>query len=94
MHVPVAFLSLAALYLLLRQFVRRGDWRRGLLPAFVLLALIGNAIICGVFSGPHGRYQSRIMWLPVFAVALIGLAARSRASLRRPNWSHRSESQD
>lgn len=69
-HVPVAFLALAALYVLLRDVARRRDWRAGVLPAFVLMALIGNAVICGVFSGPHGRYQSRIMWLPVFAVVL------------------------
>lgn len=70
-HVPVAFLSLVGLYLLLRRAVRRRDWRSGLLPAFVLLALLGNAFVCGVFSGPHGRYQSRIMWLPAFTVMLI-----------------------
>jgi len=70
-HVPVAILSLAALYLSLRGAVRRRDWRGSVLPAFVALALIGNALVCGVFSGPHGRYQSRIMWLPTFAVALI-----------------------
>lgn len=70
-HVPVAALSLAALYLVLRRVQRRRDWRAGVLPAFVLVALIGNAFICGVFSGPHGRYQSRIMWLPAFAVLLI-----------------------
>jgi hypothetical protein len=69
-HVPVAFLALASIGLLLRHFVRRGEWRKCLLPAFVLVALIGNAFVCGVFSGPHGRYQSRIMWLPVFVVAL------------------------
>jgi hypothetical protein len=70
-HVPVAFLFLAALYLILRRAWTRRDWKGGLLPAFVLLALLGNAFICGVFSGPHGRYQSRIMWLPAFAVILI-----------------------
>jgi hypothetical protein len=70
-HVPVAILSLAALYMILRRVWMRRDWRGGVLPAFVLIALIGNAIICGVFSGPHGRYQSRIMWLPAFAVLLI-----------------------
>lgn len=69
-HVPIAFLSLIGLYLLLRQAVRRRDWQSGLFPAFVLLALLGNAFVCGVFSGPHGRYQSRIMWLPAFAVML------------------------
>lgn len=70
-HVPVAGLSLVGLYLLLRGVWRRRDWRSGLLPAFVLCALIGNAVVCGIFSGPHGRYQSRIMWLPAFAIMLI-----------------------
>jgi hypothetical protein len=69
-HVPFAFLSLAALGLLLRHAVRRRDWRSAVLPAFVLLAIVGNAFVCGVFSGPHGRYQSRIMWLPALAVVL------------------------
>ena len=69
-HVPVAFLALLSLGLLLRHVFRRREWRKGLLPAFILLAVLGNAFVCGVFSGPHGRYQSRIMWLPVFVVAL------------------------
>ncbi|MGZ6022303.1 MAG: hypothetical protein ACXWLQ_06835, partial [Rhizomicrobium sp.] len=70
-HIPIAFLALLTLGLLLRHAVKRGEWRKGMLPAFVLLALLGNAFVCGVFSGPHGRYQSRIMWLPAFAVVLI-----------------------
>jgi uncharacterized membrane protein YidH (DUF202 family) len=81
-HVPVAFLSLAALFMILRGVVRRRDWRGAVLPAFVLVALIGNALICGAFSGPHGRYQSRIMWLPVFAIVLIGWP-RIETELRR-----------
>jgi hypothetical protein len=81
-HVPVAFLALAALYLVLRRVRRREDWRGGVLPAFVLLALIGNAMICGTLSGPHGRYQSRIMWLPVFAVVLVAWP-RIEGELRR-----------
>jgi hypothetical protein len=70
-HVPVAFIALGALGLLLARALKGGDWRNGLLPAFVLLALIGNAFVCGVFSGPHGRYQSRMMWLPALSVVLI-----------------------
>jgi hypothetical protein len=69
-HVPIGFLSLLALGLLCSHALRRRDWRGAVLPAFVLLALVGNAFVCGVFSGPHGRYQSRIMWLPTLAVAL------------------------
>ena len=45
-----------------------------MLPGLVLVGLIGNAIICGTFSNPHDRYQSRAMWLP----ALVLLLARTR----------------
>jgi len=84
-HIPVAILSLGALYLLLRNAIRRRDWRGTLLPAFVVLALMGNAFVCGVFSGPHGRYQSRIMWLPTFAVALMAWP-RIEAEAQRRLW--------
>ena len=40
------------------------------LPGLVLVALIGNAIICGTFSNPHDRYQSRLIWLPTLVLAL------------------------
>ncbi len=46
--------------------------------AAALLALLANAAITGGLSGPHDRYQSRIMWLPPL-VAVVCLA-----SLRRP----------
>ncbi|HEY0107098.1 MAG TPA: hypothetical protein VGB91_13525 [Rhizomicrobium sp.] len=82
-HVPVAVLSLAALIYLLRRSVTARDWRGSLLPAFVLVALIGNAAVCGAFSGPHGRYQSRIMWLPTFAVALVAWSDIERGLARR-----------
>ncbi|MEI9993680.1 MAG: hypothetical protein WDM91_03710 [Rhizomicrobium sp.] len=70
-HVPIAILSLAALFMVLRRAWLRRDWRGSVLPAFILLALMGNALVCGAFSGPHGRYQSRIIWLPTFVVALM-----------------------
>jgi hypothetical protein len=72
LHVPVALASMLALWWLLRRAVREGNWRDATLPAFILLALLGNAFICGVFSGPHFRYQSRMMWWPALAVVLIG----------------------
>jgi hypothetical protein len=82
-HVPVAIFSLVALFWLLRRVVQTRNWRSGVLPAFILLALIGNAVICGVFSGPHGRYQSRIMWLPAFAVVLVAWPELESAWARR-----------
>jgi hypothetical protein len=52
------------------------------LLGFVLVALIGNAIVCGALSNPHDRYQSRLIWLAPFALALLAgarpLALRQR----------------
>lgn len=73
-HVPVGVLSLAGLAMLLHHAARRRRWREVALPATVLLALFGNAIICGTFSNPHDRYQSRLIWVPV----LVLLLARAR----------------
>lgn len=41
------------------------------LPAFLLIALLGNAFICGVLSNPHDRYQSRLIWIVSFALVLL-----------------------
>jgi hypothetical protein len=44
-------------------------------------ALIGNAVICGVLSIPNGRYESRMVWLAVFALFLAIADTISRRSL-------------
>jgi hypothetical protein len=58
-------------------------WRRDRLAAgfcaTVLLALLANAALLGALSGPHARYQSRIVWLPVMAMILTGGRAISRS---------------
>jgi drug/metabolite transporter superfamily protein YnfA len=46
-----------------------------------LIALPVNAAVTGALSGPHDRYQSRVMWLPL-AVAACALPGLWRA--RRP----------
>jgi hypothetical protein len=73
-------LSLLAILLLLTHAAQRRRWDEGVLPALVFLALVGNAIICGTFSNPHDRYQSRLIWLPVFVVLLA--LARDPGALR------------
>ena len=73
-HVTVGMLSLLGLLLLLHHAVLHGRWGETTLPGLVLVGLIGNAIICGTFSNPHDRYQSRAIWLP----ALVLLLARAR----------------
>ena len=75
-HVPVALGSMLALL----AIIGHAFWRRRLddvtlLAATVSLALLGNAFICGVISGPHDRYGARMVWIATFAV-LIAAARR------------------
>ncbi|MBR0753972.1 hypothetical protein JQ604_17445 [Bradyrhizobium jicamae] len=75
-HVPVALGSM----LLVAILFGRGLWQRRLddltlLAGTVTLALLGNAVICGVISGPHNRYGARIAWVATFVV-LIAVAKR------------------
>lgn len=71
-HVPVALLSMLLLVVLLG----RALWRQrlddvDLLAATVVLALLGNAFLCGVISGPHDRYGARMAWIAVLVVLIV-----------------------
>lgn len=79
-HVTVGMLSLLGLALLLHDAVKRRHWQELRLPGLVLTALIGNAIVCGTFSNPHDRYQSRLIWLPSLVLILARL--KNPAALR------------
>ena len=73
-HVPVALISTALVFALLIASI----WRRRLddvtlLMATVCLTLLGNAFICGVISGPHDRYGSRLVWITTFAVMIAAM---------------------
>lgn len=73
-HVPVALVSL----LLVFAISGRAIWRRrpddlALLAATVSLAMLGNAFICGVISGPHDRYGARMVWIATFVVLLAAI---------------------
>jgi hypothetical protein len=72
-HVTVGIVSLLGLLLLLQRALIRRRWNEAALPGLVLTALIGNAIICGTFSNPHDRYQSRLIWLPSLVLLLAGM---------------------
>ena len=77
-HVTAGMLSLLGIVLLVNHAALSRRWGDMALPAMVLLGLIGNAIICGTFSNPHDRYQSRLMWLPAL-VLLLALAKNRHA---------------
>jgi hypothetical protein len=83
-HVPIAYAGMA---LLVVSIVLGA---RGIAPAStaalsltVLLALLGNAAICGIVSNPVDRYQSRLVWLAPLCVAMTAIATRRAATRRR-----------
>jgi len=79
--VPIAGLMLVGLIVMLfRAFVQRRR-KSAVLLGYVLVALLGNAFICGALSNPHARYQSRIIWIVPFALVLASVDWRI-ASLR------------
>jgi hypothetical protein len=77
-HVPVVAAAMVGLVFIV-LFRRRLNItpEAAALCATVLLALLVNAVICGVFSHSLDRYQSRLVWLAPFAVG-VALAARPR----------------
>jgi len=76
-QLPVALASLWWLMVSLRDACQRRR-RRAVLTAYLLLALIGNAAICGMLSGAHNRYQSRLIWI----VPLVLLVSDPKALVR------------
>jgi hypothetical protein len=78
-HIPIAAVSLGTI-----AFIATFKQPKWIDPALrtlcttMLLALLGNAVICGVLSNPNDRYQNRLIWLAVLAAA-IGTAEWRRA---------------
>jgi hypothetical protein len=74
LHVPVALISMVLLpVIVIVALRRRGPADIGLLAGTVGLALLGNAVVCGVLSNPHDRYGARLAWTATFVVVLIVL---------------------
>jgi hypothetical protein len=46
------------------------------LVGVLLLGVLANSAICGALSGPHARYQMRLIWIVPFAAMIIVIAAR------------------
>lgn len=79
--VPVAGIVLVGLVIMLFQAFLQRRRKSTVLLGYVLVALLGNAFICGALSNPHARYQSRIIWMVPFALVLAAVDWRI-ASLR------------
>jgi hypothetical protein len=39
----------------------------------VTFAVLGNAFICAVISGPHDRYGARLAWVATFVVLVAAI---------------------
>jgi hypothetical protein len=85
-QVPVALAGLWWLFASLRYRLARRR-RHAVLAAWLLVALLGNAAICGMISGAHNRYQSRLIWIVPFALLL----TEPRAITRLATWPARAE---
>jgi len=80
-QVPIGLASMA----LLPAVVLMGRRRRelaglGTLAAMVVVALVANAAVCAIISGPHPRYGARLAWLASLTVVMVPM----RLPLRRP----------
>lgn len=75
-HLPIAALGQIGALAAFAMMVQRRRWNSAIFLSFLIMALFGNALICGALSNPHARYQSRLIWLPVFALILLGTEGR------------------
>jgi hypothetical protein len=63
-HIPVALGSMLLVVVVFGHGLRRRQLDDlTLLAGTVTFALLGNAFVCGVISGPHDRYGARLAWV-------------------------------
>jgi hypothetical protein len=86
LHLSVAFASMVLLIAVI-VLTLRGAAFADLAPLAitVALAIVGNAVVCGVFANPHDRYGARMVWLAtlVVVVMICRLAVRASVSPER-----------
>jgi hypothetical protein len=71
-HRPVALASMLLLLLIAALGLRREAFADlGALATTAALALIANALVCGVLSNPHDRYGARLVWIAPLVVTLL-----------------------
>jgi hypothetical protein len=79
-HVPVALASTLLLFGVIAFGLGRRDFSDlALLAVTVALAILANAVVFGVLSGPHDRYGARLPWVATFVLLMVGWRAVPRA---------------
>ena len=48
----------------------------------VAVAILGNAVVCGMFANPHDRYGARVVWLATLVVAIVPWLVGTRRNQR------------
>jgi hypothetical protein len=84
LHIPVALISTVLVFAMFGLAI----WRREfddltLFAGTVSLALLGNAFICGVISGPHDRYGARMVWIATLVVLIAAVRRFARRDAAR-----------
>jgi hypothetical protein len=92
LHIPVALASmLLAAILFGHGMLRRPFDDITLLAGTVTAALLGNAFICAVISGPHDRYGARMAWLATSVVLIAAVRHFFGEDERDRSWPPRQE---
>ncbi|MGE5478112.1 MAG: hypothetical protein ACM3Q1_15770, partial [Bacteroidales bacterium] len=84
LQVPVAQAAEIAMLPLLFVAWRRRDRISGGILVVVLMALLGNAFVCGALSNPHDRYQNRMVWLALMSTIICAVRLDQRFANRKP----------
>ena len=80
-QVPLALAGYALVVALLVWALRRRDRLVAGLAVTTVLAILGNAFVCGALSNPNNRYQARIAWTCLAVAGLGALRLRREAQL-------------
>jgi hypothetical protein len=84
LHVPAALVSMLLAAIVFARGLRRRPFDDlTLLAGTVTLAVLGNAFICAVISGPHDRYGARMAWVATFVVLIAAVRQFSGEDRRR-----------
>jgi hypothetical protein len=71
-HVPVALASMVLLLVVIALALRQPRFADlGALAAVAGIALLANAVVCGVLANPHDRYGVRLVWIATLVIALL-----------------------
>jgi len=68
--VPISIITSFILPVFAVLLWRSGRRDEAVLPAMMFMALLGNAVICGVTIGSDDRYQARLAWIATLTVGL------------------------